>query len=827
MKCSTKNNANIKTNKSVANKDKNKLKGVTAKSLLTNAANMKITKAIVNSKQNRKNLHKAIINGAAELFTANEANAASTRTTATTEGSNKSICKRKELHEKDIEGQKTSFHNEQSPYPTKMLISNDSEPMTIAGCLLSRKEIEYRQEERSPIPMQTTNSPQSSLSSTITTAPTITATTTTTTTGLLNEQIGSGRVHHFHNHHNHHQNHNQQQQQQPQQQQQLQQQHHQASESRFAANLNLSLLAGKSATLLSVVNETSNQTVLRTTTITNTIAEDSQHMKNFQLNKNEKDTVTNIHFDTAKSTTAITAAAAAAATATAAAAAAAAAANADKLQDNCNGDVCEAATAVIIHRHHTQTTDKVNKCNIESNNSNNSQINRNDNNNSSAKSVINAATTTPTTTPTTAATTISENYQEKLENCEEEFEKTLNNELQQQQQQQPVNYRGVNNTVIITNYNHNAQQQQQQHHHHHHPHHPHHQHQHSQQQQQHSENSFSVQTVEYDSQTSNILSSTSDPNLNLAVIGIPTPQSANQSAQQQSITSSEQLQEHAHHYTHQPSADQWLNVYSNCAYDLSLNHTQSVNDLTSQLLTSTLTQLQQHSQQQQQHHHHHHHHTHPQNLAYYPAHLINPGAAITAATTLANGSYTLHDDTMRSNTTLYSTSYAPTGHEHLHQHTQLVGTTATTPHTPTNIDEVIQDTLKGECLDDHHTAVSYLTNLNSVVDAQTLKDTYHHSANLGHELSTLTAIAPAHLQSSNHLQTIHHLHQNNSVSSGGNSPSPSSALSQTGDVATLQSFTQLTNANASSHRDIYGLLTTDQNSMSYFTSPPSPVLSQG
>uniref|UniRef100_A0A1B0B4A4 Uncharacterized protein n=1 Tax=Glossina palpalis gambiensis TaxID=67801 RepID=A0A1B0B4A4_9MUSC len=680
-----------------------------------------------------------------------------------------------------------------------MLISDESEPMTIAGCLLSRKEIEYRQEQRSPIPMQTTNSPQSSLSST-TTAAAVTTTTTTTITGLLNEQIGSGRVHHFHNHHNHHQNHNQQQQQQHQQQQQQ----HQASESRFAANLNLSLLAGKSATLLSVVNETSNQTVLRTTTITNTTAEeDSQHMKNFQLNKNEKDTVTNIHFDTAKSTVAIDAAAAAAA---------AAASAVDKLQDNCNGDVCEAATAVIINRHHTQTTDKVNKCNIESNNS---QINRNDNNNLSAKSVINATTTTTTTATTSAATTISENYQEKLENCEE-FEKTLNNELQQQHQQQPVNYRGVNNTVIITNYNHNAQQQ----HHHNHHHHQHHQHH---QQQQHSDNSFSVQTVEYDSQTSNILSSTSDPNLNLAVIGIPTPQSANQSAQQ-SVTSSEQLQEHAHHYSHQPSvADQWLNVYNNCAYDLSLNHTQSVNDLTSQLLTSTLTQLQQHS-----HHHHHHHHTHPQNLAYYPAHLINPGAAITAATTLANASsYTLHDDTMRSNTTLYSTSYAPTGHEHLHQHTQLVGTTPNTPHTPTNIDEVIQDTLKGECLDDHHTAVSYLTNLNSVVDAQTLKDTYH-SANLGHELSTLTVVAPAHLQSSsNHLQTIHHLHQNNSVSSGGNSPSPSSALSQTGDVATLQSFTQLTNANASSHRDIYGLLTTDQNSMSYFTSPPSPVLSQG
>uniref|UniRef100_A0A1A9WEK2 Uncharacterized protein n=1 Tax=Glossina brevipalpis TaxID=37001 RepID=A0A1A9WEK2_9MUSC len=772
MKCSTKNNSNIKTNKNIANKDKSKLKGVTAKSLLTNAANMKITKAIANSKQNRKNLHKAIINGA-EIFAANEANEASattatTTTTTTTESSSKSIGKRKELQEKDIEGQKTSFHNEQSPYPTKMLISNDSEPMTIAGCLLGRKEIEYRQEQRSPLPMQTVNSPQSL---------------STTTTSLLNEQIGPGRVHHFHNHHNHHQHHNQQQQQQQQQQQ--------ASESRFAANLNLSLLAGKSATLLSVVNETSNQTVLRTTTITNTTNEadsqqQQQHMKNFQLNKNEKDTVTNVNFDTAKSTNATAA---------------------DKLQDSCNGgDVVETATAAIIHRHQ-QTTDKVNnKCNIESNNN---QINRNDHNNSSVKSVINAT-----------AAIISENYQEKIENCEE-FEKNLNNELQQQQQQQqPVNYRGVNNTVIITNYNHNAQQQSHHHHHHHQPHHHHHHHQ-QQQQQQHPENSFSVQTVEYDSQTSNILNSTSDPNLNLAVIGIPTPQSSNQTGQQHTVTSpQQQIQEHAHHYVHQPSTDQWLNVYNNCAYDLSLNHTQSVNDLTSQLLTSTLTQLHQHS-------HHHPHHTHHQNLTYYPAHLINPGAAITAATTLANAStYTLHDDTMRSNTTLYSTSYAPTGHEHLHQHTQLVGTTANTAHTPTNIDEVIQDTLKGECLDDHHSAVSYLTNLNSVVDAQTLKDTYHNT-NLGHELSTLTAVAPGHLQSSNHLQTIHHLQQNNSVSSGANSPSPSSALSQTGDVATLQSFTQLTNANASSHRDIYGLLTTDQNSMSYFPSPPSPVLSQG
>lgn len=391
----------------------------------------------------------------------------------------------------------------------------------------------------------------------------------------------------------------------------------------------------------------------------------------------------------------------------------------------------------------------------------------------------------------------------------------------------PQNYRGLNNSVIITNYTNS------------------HAHQTTNADAYHQQQLQTPQpsSAEYsgNSQNPNLLNAASnDPNLNLAVIG--STQHIEQQHHQQASPAANQLQHHLHTHSHSPhphhihqfaANEHWLNAYNPCAYDLSLNHPSSGTDsaakefINLQLLSSPLSQIPPpHTHPHHQHHHHHHHQT---ASPYYTTHLLNP----------SNTSNYLQDDhhsscsaAMKSNLAFYSTGYVAPHHDHL-QHHSLMGSqsiTATTHHTPSSIDAVIEDTLKDECLEDHHSGVSYLT-LNSVVDVQSLKDAYH-SPGLGQDLTHLTAIAPAHLQTTStphhHLHAIHYIQPNNSTSSGGNSPSPTSALSQTGDMATLQSFTQLTNANGVSNRDIYNMLTgADQSQLFGYPSPPSPVLSNG
>ncbi|XP_039963435.1 GATA zinc finger domain-containing protein 7 isoform X4 [Bactrocera tryoni] len=282
--------------------------------------------------------------------------------------------------------------------------------------------------------------------------------------------------------------------------------------------------------------------------------------------------------------------------------------------------------------------------------------------------------------------------------------------------------------------------------------------------------------------TSNILNG-ADPNLNLAV--------ATELQQQQ------QQQHHQHFFT----------PYNSCAYDLSRHNQQ---------------QLLQLDHQQQQHQSQQHLTKElldkPDLIALHPSHLLFTQHLSTASPYVHSPPSHLHphahphphahhpqfiDDNMRNNFSLYT--YGGNPHDHLQHH-------SSTGAAPSSIDEVIQDTLKDECLEDHHTGVSYCT-LTTVPD---LKDAYHHTHMLG--AAEQQVLTPTQLHQL-HVNT--HQHHNNSVSSGGGSPSPTS-LSHGGTAGDVSSFTQLTNATA--YRDVYGGFATDPTVISLFPSPLSPVL---
>ncbi|XP_067614040.1 uncharacterized protein DDB_G0283357 isoform X2 [Eurosta solidaginis] len=423
-------------------------------------------------------------------------------------------------------------------------------------------------------------------------------------------------------------------------------------------------------------------------------------------------------------------------------------------------------------------------------------------------------------------TKISDEQKEQEQNAQ-----IIADSLQQQQQSDllPLHYRGANNSVIISNFNsgnnttnsnnttnysqgeekehrasadesaHEQQEQAQL------------QQQEEQQHEQHLSDThylrytqqLSQDSIEQQQQhnqhqqhllhiTSNILNGT-DPNLNLVVTAA-------------------ELQQHHNHQQHHQQQQQhqfWLSAYDrNCAYDLSRHHQQQLQQ----------QQQQQHHQQQQQHllqleHHQHQqqqqqHQHHTKELldksdfiALHSPHLLLP-AHLSAATPsyLHSPPSHLHphttaqfiDENMRNNFSLYA-PYGGNPHEHLHHHT-------TTNAPPTSIDEVIQDTLKDECLEDDHGGVSYCT-LTTVPD---LKEAYHHQ----HMLVEQQVL---------HVATHHH---NNSVSSGGGSPSPTS-LSQSAASGDVASFTQL--ANATTYRDVYGSFTPEHTL--FFPSSLSPVLS--
>uniref|UniRef100_A0A034V4M6 PDZ and LIM domain protein Zasp n=2 Tax=Bactrocera dorsalis TaxID=27457 RepID=A0A034V4M6_BACDO len=206
----------------------------------------------------------------------------------------------------------------------------------------------------------------------------------------------------------------------------------------------------------------------------------------------------------------------------------------------------------------------------------------------------------------------------------------------------------------------------------------------------------------------------------------------------------------------------------------------------------------------------------PDLIALHPSHLLFTQHLSTASPYVHSPPSHLHphahphaphpqfiDDNMRNNFSLYT--YGGNPHDHLQHH-------SSTGAAPSSIDEVIQDTLKDECLEDHHTGVSYCT-LTTVPD---LKDAYHHTHMLGtveQQVLTPTQLHQLHVNT--------HQHHNNSVSSGGGSPSPTS-LSHGGAAGDVSSFTQLTNATA--YRDVYGGFTTDPTVISLFPSPLSPVL---
>lgn len=790
MKC-VNTNRNLPLSSKLA-KNKNRLNSTT-NSLLTNAANMKITKAIANSKQNRK------------LNNSNKGLTSSTLTTTSqtsllnnNNNDNNNLLQQQTYERENDLKSKGSFNKESFVQAATTTTSTN----TFSNNNLIQKEIDYNKEQENAT-IETDIQRMGT-----TTANTIPLTRRNSPTPQLQQQQTQGIT---------------------EREQQANSNNNNSTQNEFlgpamatgaattttatsTTNLNLSSLAVKPTQFISVVNETSNQTVLRTSSATTNINEVENTEKNNDQQEQQQ------HLELAKTNTIITA------TTTNN--------NNNSIIKNSNNNLSTTVSNINDeskdHYHHikkfsnTNNEQKLDNCNKNNHNQNNNFnksdvsesvnnttttiITNNDNNNSETlenqqkilnnttsssdnnslnKSVINSVITT-----TTAATAISSNTLEN--NQKNSLNNTNNNNA-------PQNYRGANNSVIITNYhnpNNNAQ------------------------------NSL-YNSGDFVNSENILNTSSNDPNLNLAVIG-STPQLTSQSSPLASSQLHAQLAQH-HSQTGLSTAEHWLNSYNTCAYDLSLNHPPSTadnsnKDLINLQLFSPLTQI-----------HHSVHHSHTQNNpAYYSStsHLINPASNNSNSTNPNNSSTTnyLHDDTMRSNTAIYSTPYS-LHHDAMHHHHSLMGgqNISASTHTPTSIDEVIQDTLKDECLDDHHTGVSYLT-LSSVVDVQSLKDSYH-SANLAHELTHLPSIAPAHMQTSSphhHLQTLHHLpaHHNNSASSGANSPSPSSALSQSGDMATLQSFTQLTNASAAGHRDIYTMLTgNEQTQLFNFTSPPSPVLS--
>ncbi|XP_065365770.1 box A-binding factor isoform X2 [Calliphora vicina] len=777
MKCA--NNRNLPLTSKVA---KTKSRVNNSNSLLTNAANMKITKAIANSKQNRKLTNKGLtsLTTASQQSLLNNIQQYQQQQPQIYERENEIKDKGQLLQ--DHKKTKESFLATNKDLFTSSLIHHNT----------MQKEIDCAKERRSAMQQQQ----QTPLHST---TPTTTATTLINTTETIASDIQRTATTTRRNSPT------------PQQQQGVtvtereQQATATSAHNEFlgtatattptTTNLNLSSLAGKAPQFISVVNETSNQTVLRTSaTNINEVQNnqnDEQPPKINTIRTATTPTTSTNNNNTNISTTTV--------------------ANInDEPKDhyhvkkfsntNCLKSPPTANEQKLDNYNNNIKSDvqeSVNNTNKQNNNNdNNSETlenqqkiinNTNSSDNSLNKTVINSVITTAAAAVTTPTNTL-ENLNENTNNAKNHLNNTTTTA--------PQNYRGANNSVIITNYNNNNNNSQIP---------------------QHQQSSL-YESSEFVA-TENILNTSSnDPNLNLAVIG----SSAHLTSHASPLTGAQlhpQLTQH--HPQSAVSAEHWLNTYNSCAYDLSLNHTPSAGDNS----TKDLINLQLFSPLTQLHHTAHHAHAqanqhHTQSPAYYTttSHLINP-ATSSSNSTPSTANY-LHDDTMRSNLAIYASSYNP-HHEAMHHHHPLMGgqNISVSANTPTSIDEVIQDTLKDECLEDHHNGVSYLT-LSSVVD---------HSGNLAHELTHLPSIAPAHMQTSSphhHLQSIHHLHHNNSASSGADSPSPTSALSQSGDMATLQSFTQLTNASGVGHRDIYTMLTgPEQTQLFNFTSPPSPVLS--
>ncbi|XP_073825087.1 uncharacterized protein isoform X2 [Musca autumnalis] len=805
MKCATTTtttNRNLPLNSKVGKANKNRLNNnttntTTTNSLLTNAANMKITKAIVNSKQNRKtsttpkSLNTSLVkslNSAASLFEREPQNV-----------------------ELNVSEQQQDMSLDSKILKDPALKTNENPTQVV------EKEMAYNsREQRSPtLQYNATHT----FNQTATTTSTSNDTTTTTPSTLpLYSGVPNSREHNSVGGHNNNYSGNQQALH-SNSSNNNNNNGNQVACSEFlrpaATNLNLSSLASKPPQLISVVNERSNQTVLRTTvpttntttTITNPPNNNDNDIPIIKVSKNTNNNNNNNQV-TAGVTTVVTA--------------------------NQQEDQQQQQTTNNNNNYHQQSLESVKKCTSSTIISNPSAINFNSAKSNDNESVTNKLATTTTnqsvnnntttnnnsdntTTTTSNKTVINSVITTTNQSAKESHLKSEPNntsvELQSSSSshqenlfQTPQNYRGLNNSVIITNYHQNSQVS----------------------------NNYTSSATPHNSEfnASNILNvASSDPNLNLAVTGHNLQTTSDITAEHLVQGSGSHNDEHHHHHHHHeqhqllqhqhshhqeqhhhlasncppPPPEHWLNAYNSCAYDLSLNHPPSnCPDLGLQLLPSP--------------HHSSGFYNPPLNGSYLQE---EHNAAAAAAA-------------MRSNLALYSSPYGAHHEHHLHQHS-LMGSQNPSHHTPSSIDEVIQDTLKDECLEDHQTGVSYLT-LNPVVDIQSLKDSYH-SPGLSQDLTHLTAIAPAHLQApspttpQHHLHAIHYIQHNNSASSGANSPSPSSALSQSGgDLATLQNFTQLTNATSSSagHRDIYSMLTVpEQGQMYNFTSPPSPVLSNG
>ncbi|XP_036346203.1 myb-like protein Q [Rhagoletis pomonella] len=500
-----------------------------------------------------------------------------------------------------------------------------------------------------------------------------------------------------------------------------------------------------------------------------------------------------------------------------------------------NADKCRNAITTSTAISTTATLPPVVATNVAQISVINSNNKNNNNNNNNSKLCVSVNSTNPSDIKNAK---ISDEPQQKQQHEQEQEQEEVSRAVVEQQQQQqsdllPLNYRGVNNSVIIANFNSNIsnnnnnnntnnstasnaahyeqeeerattaqeqqllqdeQQQQQQH-----------------QEQQHylrytqqlPQDSIDEQQQQQQQQllhlTSNILNGT-DPNLNLAAAAVDLQQQHQH-----------QQQQHQH----------WLSAYNSCAYDLSRHHhQQQLQQQQQHHHQQHLLQLeQQHQQQQQQQQH-----TkelleksdlialHPSHLLFSP-HLTSPASPYVHSTSPHHlhphtHAHAVHhtqfiDDNMRNNFSLYTPYGGHPHHEHLQHHATSTGAA------PSSIDEVIQDTLKDECMEDHH-GVSYCT-LTTVPD---LKDAYHHQ----HMLADQQVLTPTQLHQL-HVATQHH---NNSVSSGGGSPSPTS-LSHGGVPGDGASFTQLTNA--TTYRDVYGSFPSDHTVMSLFPSSLSPVLS--
>lgn len=771
MKSCVTNSNNLNRNVPLNNKSKttkNRHNTNSANSLLTNAANMKITKAIVNSKQQQQQRKTA---------------------TAPAKGSNT-------LHAKS-----TSFDGVSHLNRVEGLNMTEGQDLNLNARILkedashtkkespAEKEMAYGREQRSATQPTNTHTHTHGLVAATTTTPTSATASNETTNSSMPLYAGVTNLRE-HNHDNNNYSGNQQALQSNNSSNNNNNGNSTACSEflRSGTNLNLSSLATKPPQLISVVNERSNQTVLRTTTAPTTTTTTTTNPPNDDNDNNIIIKVSNNNNNNNNSQVTTN--------------------REDQQPIDSRQNYQEPVKKISTLNFNVKTSDNesvttngklatTTTTNTSANNPNSNTTittNSSDNTTSPNKTVINSVITTATTNHNNNNNNSAKESHLKSEQNNTSVELPATNH-HHEENLTPQNYRGLNNSVIITNYH---------------------------------QSSHGIQNSEFNASTIlNVVSN--DPNLNLAVTGHNLQTTSDITAEHLQVAgghSDEQQQQILHHHPQQQQQqhpqslancppEHWLNAaYNSCAYDLSLNHPSSnCADLGLQLLPSP--------------HHtpHGYYNPHP----HHPHHL-NSSSPLTPSYLQEE-----HNATMRSNLALYTTPYGSHHEHHLHQH-GLMGSQTTGPTIHHTYDEIIQDTLKDECLEEHQTGASYLT-LNPV-DIQSLKDTYH-SPGLGQEITPLTAIAPAHLQAPSpttasqhhHLHAIHYIQHNNSASSGGNSPSPSSGLSQSGgDLATLQNFTQLTNASAgpTGHRDIYSMLSgPEQGQMFSFTSPPSPVLANG